>query len=104
MDEFGDSSVDETGISEAIEPHRKDVTSSNPISKSAIEFKEISRHREHARAVDDSSGETPDDSQHGKSLGRDLYLSQNRSVATSWTRCSIYHCIQFCAGPCEANR
>jgi hypothetical protein len=72
MEEFGDPSVDETGISEAIEPHGKDGSSSNPISESAIELEEISRGRERAIAVDDSSGEALDGSQHGKSPVRFL--------------------------------
>jgi hypothetical protein len=81
MEEFGDPSVDETGISEAIEPHGLAGSSSNAISSnaiSAIELEEISRSRELARAVDDSSGEAPDEApdelQHGKSLVRFLYL------------------------------
>jgi hypothetical protein len=72
MEEFGDPSVDETGISGAIEPHGEDGSSSNPISESAIELEEVSRGRERARAVDDSSGEAPDESQHGKSPVRFL--------------------------------
>jgi hypothetical protein len=72
MEEFGDPSVDETGISEAIEPHGKDGPSSDAIS--AIALEEISRGRELARAVDDSSGEAPDEPLHGKSLVRFLYL------------------------------
>jgi hypothetical protein len=72
MEEFGDPSVDETGISEAIEPHGENGSSSNPISESAIELEEISRGRERAIAVDNSSGEAPDESQHGKSLVRFL--------------------------------
>jgi hypothetical protein len=74
MDEFGDPSVDETGISEAIEPHGKDGSSPNPISELAIELEEISRGREVARAVDDSSCEAPDEPHHGKSLVRFLYI------------------------------
>jgi hypothetical protein len=72
MDEFGDPSFDETGISEAIEPHGKDGPSSNAIE--AIALEEISRGRELGRAVDDSSGEAPDEPRYGKSLVRFLYL------------------------------
>jgi hypothetical protein len=72
MDEFGDPSIDETGISEGIEPHGKDCPSSDAISGIALEG--ISRGRELARAVDDSSGEAPDEPQHGKSVVRFLYL------------------------------
>jgi hypothetical protein len=72
MDEFGDPSIDETGISEAIEPHGEDGPSSNAIS--APELEEVSRSRELAGAVDDSSGEAPDEPQHGESLVRFLYL------------------------------
>jgi hypothetical protein len=74
MEEFGDPSVDATGISEAIEPHGEDGSSSNPISEPAIELKEISRSRERARAVDDPSGEAPGEPHHGKSLVRFLYI------------------------------
>jgi hypothetical protein len=70
MEEFGDPSVDETGILEAIEPHGTDGPSSNAIS--AIELEEISRGGERASAVDDSSDEAPDESQHGKSPVRFL--------------------------------
>jgi hypothetical protein len=74
MEEFGDPSVDETGISEAIEPHGEDGSSYNPISESAIELAEISRGGELARTVDDSSGEAPDEPQHGESLVLFLYI------------------------------
>jgi hypothetical protein len=72
MDEFGDPSVDETGISEAIEPHGMDSPSSNAIS--AIELEEVSCDRKLAGAVDDSSGEAPDKPQQGESLVGFLYL------------------------------
>jgi hypothetical protein len=72
MEEFGDPSVDETGISVAIEPHGKDGPSSDAIS--AIELEEISRGGELARDVDDSSGEVLDELHHGKSLVWFLYL------------------------------
>jgi hypothetical protein len=71
MDEFGDPSVDETGISEAIEPHGTDGPSSHAIS--AIALEESSRGREFARGVDNCPVEVPDEPQHGESLVRFLY-------------------------------
>jgi hypothetical protein len=70
MEEFGDPTRNETGISESIEPHGN--PSSNAIS--AIELEDISRGRELARAVDYSSGEAPDQPKHGKSIVRFLYI------------------------------
>jgi hypothetical protein len=72
LEEFGDQSVDETGISEAIEHLGEDGPSSSAIS--AIELEEISRGRELARAVGDPSGEDPDEPQHGESLVWFLYI------------------------------
>jgi hypothetical protein len=83
MDEFGDPSVDETGISETIEPQGTDGPSSNAISESAIELEEISRGRERARAVDDSSGQAPDEPHHSKSLVWFLYLMVMHLAQTS---------------------
>jgi hypothetical protein len=65
MEEFGDPSVDETGISEAIELHRKDGPSSNTIT--ATELEEIPRVRELLRSVNDAACEVLDEPQHGKS-------------------------------------
>jgi hypothetical protein len=66
LEEFGDLSVDKNGISEAIEPRRKDGLSYNAIS--TIELEKVSRGRELARAVGESFGEAPDEPQHGESL------------------------------------
>jgi hypothetical protein len=72
MEEFGDTIVDETGKSEAIEIHGKDGRSSNTIL--AIELEEIPRVRELLSSVNDSSSEVLDQPQHGKSLFRLSYL------------------------------
>jgi hypothetical protein len=72
MEEFGDPSVDKTGISGAVEPHGKGGLSSNAIA--VIELEEIHRGSELASAVDDSSGEALDEPQHGKPILRFSYL------------------------------
>jgi hypothetical protein len=86
MDEFGDPSVDETGISEAVESHGEDGPSSNAIS--ALEPEEVSRSQELAGAVDDSSGEAPDEPQHGESLVGFLYLMVTYLAHPSHIPCS----------------
>jgi hypothetical protein len=72
MEEFGDPSVDEAGISEANEIHGKDGTSSDTIA--AIELDEIPRVRELLRSVNDAACEVLDESQHCKFLLRFSYL------------------------------
>jgi hypothetical protein len=72
MVEFGDPSIEENGISEAIELHRKDGPSSNTIA--AIELEEIPRVRELLSSVNNSSGEVLDEPQYCKFLLRFSYL------------------------------
>jgi hypothetical protein len=71
MEEFGDSNVEETGISEAIEIHEMDNPSSNTIA--AIELEEIPCVRELLRSVNDAACEVLDEPQHGKFLLRFSY-------------------------------
>jgi hypothetical protein len=63
MEEFGDPSVEETGISEAIEIHGKDGPSSNTIA--AIELGEIPPVKGILRSVNDATWEVLDEPQHG---------------------------------------
>jgi hypothetical protein len=72
MEEFGDPSVEETGISEGIEIHGKDGPSSDMIA--AIELEEIPCVREIVRSVNDAACEVLDESQHCMFLLRFTYL------------------------------
>jgi hypothetical protein len=71
MEEFGDPTVGDTGISEATDIQQDGHSADN---LAAIELEEMPRGSELASIVDDSSGEVLDEPQYGKSILLFSYL------------------------------